>query len=250
MTARCHPKRRRRGRVATDSVAAVLLSLALCSCLGLFEKHPVPLSSKDEIRKANADTDDIIISKLPIEQYSLLLRFHRLKSVRMWSPTGQEITDTKLAALSMLNLTNVTDINLLNSRLVTDEGIRALSKIRSVKTLGLEGTALTDAGCEVMASQMRLTGANVANCPRVTAKGMKALGESETITGLTFSVENLTQAAIVDLLAAFKNVKSCHVVDTERKLDENAIKQEGLKRNIDAFVTPIGAMQTMGLHRP
>ena len=93
-----HQRRLQRRPLTANGVAAVLVSLTVCSCLGLFEKHPLYLSSKDEIRKADADTQDIIISDLPIEQYPLLSRSHRLRAVRMWSRTGREITDAKLAA--------------------------------------------------------------------------------------------------------------------------------------------------------
>jgi hypothetical protein len=210
----------------------------------------VPISSKKEIQNAKPDTEEIAIRKdLPIQDYPLLAKFTRLSRIGIWARDGQNATDEKLKALAALSFTNLVDVNLLNGRLVTDEGIRSLSQLPVLKMLGLEGTSITDAGCEVMASKMRLTGVNVANCPGVGLKGIKTLGSSATVTNLSFSADNLTQKDVLDLIGSFKNIRWCQVVDTQGKIDGSALKAKGAERNIYVFVKSTGALQDMGLDR-
>ena len=218
--------------------------------MGVGMGGPVSISSKKDIRNAKPDTEEIAIRKdLPIQDYPLLAKFTRLGTIGIWARDGQNATDEKLNALAALSFTNLVDVNLLNGRLVTDEGIRSLSQLPALKMLGLEGTSITDAGCEVMASKMRLTGVNVANCPKIGLKGIKILGSSTSVTNLSFSADNLTQKDVLDLIGSFKNIRWCQVVDREGKIDGKAVEAKGAERNINAFVQPTGALQDMGLDR-
>jgi hypothetical protein len=136
---------------------AALCGLANCSCLPpISGKYPKPLASERDIRSASPDTDDITIRRLPPEHYPLLRKFTRVRSIRLANIRGGEGgSDEKLLALSVLNFTNLHHIGLLNCKLVTDRGIAALSKIPSLRTLQLEGTAITDVALELMASRMK-----------------------------------------------------------------------------------------------
>ena len=204
-----------------------------------------PIYTERDIQRARSNLDEIDIRNLALKDYPLLSKFTGVKRIRVSSIEGTSATDEKLKALGALNLTNIIDISLLNCQLVTDEGIRALAKIRSVKMLQLEGTAITDAALEIMASQMRLTGVNVANCSGVTAKGLKALTSSDTLQEFGFSADNVTQDEVMNLIASFKKVTWCSIVDLSNKLDSNALRIKGAERKIHVAVTPTGSLQDM-----
>jgi hypothetical protein len=53
----------------------------------------------------------------------------------------------------------------------------------------------------------------------------------------------------VELIASFKNVSWCQIVDPKKKLDGHAVENAGARKKIKAFTTPMGAMQSMRLRR-
>ena len=226
----------------------VLASIPILLAVGqgrdmLGNKWPARLSTIRDIQSAKPDVESIDIGKLPIQDYPLLAKFTRVRIVSLDNHQGTFATNEMLKALAALDLTNLTGIAMVNCRLITDEGIRALVGVRSLTALELEGTAITDAACEVMSSQMRLTGINVANCDGVTLNGLKALGVSGTLRHLLFSADKLTQGEVVDLLASFRNVTRCDIVDPQRKLDAKTISENGSKRGMQVFVRQTGALQ-------
>jgi hypothetical protein len=163
----------------------LFLSVTPLLCFG---QRPVPLTSKHDIESARPDVDDVFVTRLPLEDYPRLSKFRRLRAVLL----GNGATDAKLQAVAQLDLTNLVDLNMIAAPQVTDLGISALTNIASLKMIGMEGTGITDASCEVMASRMRLQGVNVANCDGVSKKGINALGSSDTIKELGFSADNLS----------------------------------------------------------
>lgn len=204
--------------------AGLLLSIA-CMSAG-FGKYPTALSSSQDIRRAPSDVERIIIGLLPVKDYPLLSKFERLKDVDFYTLDGTGANDDKLRELSKLKLDNLEGISLLNCPAVTDEGIRHLSKIPSLKHIQLEGTSITDEALKIMASKMNLTGINVANCTNLTKQGLLIIAASETLVTFTFSVDTLTQEDVVRLISEFgKNVKWPAVVDREGKLDAAALKR-------------------------
>ena len=229
------------------------LGLAI-SCVMAFEaagqgrdtlgnKWPERLHTNRDIQSAKPDVESIDIWDLPIQDYPLLVKFARVKNIMLDSQKGTFATDEKLKALARLDLTNLTGIIMVNCRLITDEGIRALVRIRSLTGLELEGTAITDAACETMSTRMSLTGINVANCNGVTLEGLKRLAISATLKDFVFSAGKLTQQEVLDLVASFKNVTRCDIVDPQRKLDANAIKAKGNERGMQVFLRQTGALQ-------
>jgi len=118
-----------------------------------------------------------------------------------------------------------------NARLITDAGIRALAPVQSLNGIGIGGAAITDASCEFIALHWQhLTYVSIYNCNGVTLKGLQALAVSANLQELDFSTENLTQEEVFDLLASFKNIKWCGIVDPQRKLDADGIKAKGTER--------------------
>jgi hypothetical protein len=210
--------------------------------------YPEPLSNSGEIRRAQPTLDSIDIWNLPLADIPLLSKFQGLKRISLWSEEGTSATDAKLKALSDIGFTNLNYINLNNCRLITDKGIEALSHVRSLTQLTLEGTSITDQGCVIMASTMSLEMVNVANCPGVTVKGLDALARSTGLKYFSFSSDKLTHEEVLSLIDSFKNVKRCEVVDTEHKLDSAVISAKGKARGIHVSVRPTGALQEMKLY--
>ncbi len=229
----------------TIIIIMALFSSAMFITLGCCAERSWPerISTSDDILKTDHNAENIDIWNLPIQDYSLLAKFTMVKYIMLDSSEGVFATNDKLKALAALNLTNVISISLLNCRLITDEGIRSLSTIRSLKRLGLEGTLVTDAGCEAMASKMQLIGISVANCPDVTLKGLKLLAASESLQEFSFSSNKLSQDEVLDLINSFKNVTWCQIVDPQQRLDIIKIKKLGEGKNVHIIVKPTGALQ-------
>lgn len=210
---------------------AFLLCIAILLAVGCGD-YPEYLSSRRDIYFTSASHKILDIGDLPIEDYPLLVKFKRVVNIRLPSREGHFATDDKLRVLATLGLTNLASITLENARLITDVGIRALSPIQSLKVIGVEGSAITDAACGAMASERHLTCVSVMKCNGVTLKGLQTLAISDNLTELNFSTDNLTQKEVLDLLASFKNIKWCGIDDPQRKLDANAIKAKGTERGM------------------
>jgi hypothetical protein len=125
--------------------------------------------SKRDVVRADPNLEKIRIPKRPIEHYPLMTKFKRLKEISFY---WEGADDGKLREFSKLTYTNLQMISLLDCPNVTDEGIRAIASFPSLRGLQLEGTSITDAGLEIMATKLKLTGVNVANCKGVTRKGI------------------------------------------------------------------------------
>jgi hypothetical protein len=208
-------------------------------------KHVVHLGSKQDIRSTPSDTDDILIPRLPIADYPLLSKFTSLRQLSFYTPDGSGGTDAKLRALAAVPLPNLKDVGLLNYPAVTDGGIRALAKIPSLRSSGLEGTSITDEGCAILGNEMKLEGVNVANCTNITKIGISALAQSPTITQIGFSADSLSQGEVEQLVESFQRISWCTIVDLAGKLDEAALKAKGTRKGMTIVVMPYGALQSM-----
>ena len=229
-------------------ITTILLGIIICPMF-LFSasangaQYPKPLTSKSNIEAARQETDDIDIRNLPIEDYPLLSKFKNLKRINFWNLEGLGASDAKLAILSRLGFTNVTYININNCLEVTDEGIRALAKISSLKELTAEGIVITDAGCEVIVSEMRLTLLRIANCPKITLKGLKALSKSDSIAHLQFSAGNFSTEDVLELINSFSAIAWCEIIDPQSRLDADRINSFATSKKIKVSIYPKGALQ-------
>jgi hypothetical protein len=224
---------------------ATLILIAPILCVMGCHKWPERLSNKTDIWLASRSATDIDIWNLPIGDYPLLRKFTNVEDILLDSEEGTFATNEKLKALSELGFTNLGGISILNGRLITDDGIIALSGIHSLKGLALEGTAITDVSCEVMASRMHLAQLNVANCPGITPKGLQTLAASVSLQGFVFSADKLTQEEVLNLIASFKNVTSCGIVDPQSKLDVAIINAKCAERKIHVWIKTTGALQEL-----
>ncbi len=211
--------------------------------MGCRHDYPERLSNKTDIWLASSSAKDIDIWNLPIGDYPLLRKFTNVEDILLDSEEGTFATNEKLKALSELGFTNLGGVSLFNGRLITDDGITALSGIHSLKGLALEGTAITDVSCEVMASRMHLAQLNVANCPGITLKGLKMLAASVSLQGFAFSADKLTQEEVLNLITSFKNVTSCVIVDPDGKLDIATITAKFAEKKIHVVIKKTGALQ-------
>lgn len=222
----------------------VMLALATSGC----GRYPTPLYSARDIQRASVDTEQIVIGFLPVEDYQLLSRFHRLRDISFFTIDGTGANDEKLRVLSKVKFNNLQGITLLNCPRVTDDGIRYLSQIPSLRWLGLEGTSITDESLEIMSKDMNLTGVNVANCSNVTLNGLVNLARSETLTAYTFSAEALNQEDVVRIIKEFKsNLQWPDVVDLAGKLDAEYLKTIAQDLGFRLRVSRTGAMQSLGI---
>lgn len=237
---------RPRPRRRTTGILCSILAITVNSCIAA-GPYPEPLSNSKDIRAAKPTLDYIDIRYLPLADFPLLAKFQSLKRVRFYNREGEGATDEKLKALADIGFTNLTYINLNNCRPVTDKGIEALSKIRSLRQLTLEGTAITDTACHIMASQMSLTSVQISNCSGVTKKGIEELARSKTLEYFFFSCDALTQGEVLALIDSFNSITWCEIVDTQGKLDATAIKKKGAEKKIHVAVRPTGALQDMRL---
>src|SRR5205085_8244326 len=122
------------------------------------------------------------------------------------------------------------DVILLNCPSVTDKGLIALTDISSIEFLQLEGTSITDTALEVLAEKLKLTAINVSNCSRVTIKGLLALVGSDRLEGIDFSVNDMSQSDVLELISRFKNVKDCFIIDPLGKMDLDVIKHASARK--------------------
>jgi hypothetical protein len=178
----------------------------------------------------------IAITDLPLRDYPLLVKFKKLKSIQYYKEHRSGATDEKLEALAALTFPQLHDIELVAAKSVTDKGIRALSKMKSLTGLSLEGTSITDDACEIIVSKMHLDGVNVANCGGVTLKGLLSLSKSECLKDISFSADQLTQEEVVRVIKAFKGITWCQIVDPNDKLDKEAIDNLAKAKGITVVI--------------
>ena len=198
-------------------------------------------ASKRDVMRANPALEQIRIPKLPIEHYPLLSKFKRLREISFY---WEGANDQKLRELSKLTFTNLQQISLLDCPNVTDAGVRAITNFPSVRGLKLEGTAVTDAGLEVIATKMNLTGINVAGCKDVTRKGIQTLSLCPSLQSITFSADDWTQEQVIELIDSLKNVNWCGIIDPRKRLDAELLEAKGKTRGIQIVVSTAGALET------
>jgi len=232
----------------------ISFAAAVMLCAGpqnLSAQHTMVLLSSDrDIQKARPSSDEIRISHLPIESYPKLAKFHNLQRIDFATYDGTGGTDEKLQALTKVGFTNVSDICLLNSPLVTDKGIESLAQLPALRSLQLEGTSITDTGCKTLASKRSATGVNVAHCTNVTLKGILELSRSETLDGLSFSYRGLSQNDVIRVIGELRHAKWCQIVDPDGELDADVLKRVEAERGVTVVLHPQGALRTLLGEKP
>ena len=231
----------------------VLLSALFWACTlsaDDFSKHAEPLRSLRDIKRAPSQTDNIWIGELPLNCYSALVKFANLKHVSFHRKNGEGADDQRLQVLSGLGFTNLFDVGLLNCPRVTDRGIRALTNLPALRFLQLEGTAITDAGCSLLAGTSTVTGVNASYCTNVTRIGILALARSPTVRELGFSLDQIDKKEVPEIIDSMSSGSYCIIVDPKGELNSNELKQRGQTRGIQVVLQAQGALPGFLGERP
>jgi len=196
----------------------------------MFEK-PRTLSSREDIQRASSNETHIVIHGVSAKDFLALAKFSDLYQVDFEAGT----TDQQLQALSRIGCSNIAQVVFIDCSQVTDEGIAYLTNISSIRGLYLPGTSISDDGCETIAAKMKLTFVNMANCPKVTVNGLMMLATSETLKELCFSLNNLTQEELVQILISARNLKRVEIDiagSADAKLDRSALRKIAEEKHI------------------
>jgi len=180
--------------------------------------YPSHLTSLRDIERTSPSETHVSVSGLRAEDFKALSKFQNLYEIDL-DGGG---TDSQLEALAGNGYSNLTEVVLTDCPQVTDKGVSFLLRFSTLKGLGLRGASVSDEGCHVIATRMKLQGVNLPNCPRVTANGLLALAQSETIENLGFSLDHLTQADLIKIIDGARRVNQIevHIVgDADKNLD-------------------------------
>jgi hypothetical protein len=99
----------------------------------------------------------------------------------------------------------------------------------------LRGVSIGDAGCRIIANQMKLQGVNLPNCPKITITGLLALAQSDTIEDLGFSLNERTQADLLQLIKATRRINHIEidiVGDADKRLNPQELRQAAQAKGI------------------
>jgi hypothetical protein len=192
--------------------------------------YPSYMASQRDIEHAPQSETHVTVLGLATKDFPALSKFQNLYEFDI-DGGG---TDDQLEALARIGFTNLTEVVLTDCPLVTDKGMASLQRVSTLKGLGLRGTSVSDAGCRIIASQ-KLQGVNLPNCPHITVSGLLALAQSETIEDLGFSLNELTQADLIQVIGAARRVNRIEidiVGDADKRLDLPALRNAAQSKNI------------------
>ncbi len=219
------------------SALPCILALLLTGC----GSPPPSPGSRLGIAWTSRSNTHLILDSLPLKDYPALKKFHKLSEVQYW----REATDEKLEALARASLTNLACVTVnWGGKLVTDRGIEALTTLPSLTSLGLEGSRITDAGMEMIATRLRPKSVNAANCPNLTAKGLMKLAQAETLEDIQFSAENLRLDEAIQILRSLRHATRCDLIDPAQKFkgNEGALRSAARSKNLTLYIRPKGSL--------
>jgi hypothetical protein len=212
--------------------AAASLFAGICLvCSAGCAHYPSGITSRHDIEHTSKSEYHLVVSGLATEDFPALSKFPKLYEVDL----DRGGTDEQLEALARIGFSNLTEVVLTASPQVTDRGIESLVRVPTLKGLGLRGTSVSDAGCRVIAGQMKLQNVNLPNCPQVTKRGLLALAQSETIEYLGFSLSKLTQADLIQIIGAANRIRYIEidiVGDADTGLNLPDLRNAAQARNI------------------
>lgn len=218
------------------------LSCALAIVLTGCGSPPPSPASRLGVAWTSRSNTHLILDSLPLKDYPTLKKFHKLREVQYW----REASDQKLEALARAGLTNLTCVTMnWGGELVTDRGIEALTSLPSLNSLGLEGSRITDAGMEMIATRLRPREVNAANCPNLTARGLMKLVQAETLESIQFSSENLTPDEALRIVRSLRIDTRCDIVDPTQKFKthEGDLRATARSKSLEFYIRSKGSLQ-------
>lgn len=185
-------------RLATFIVVAIPLLLFGCG------KWPPIANSADDIRKMSPSETSIRARGLADVDLPALTHFKHLQQLDFdggWGVQEAKITDQGLKILSELNLPELNNLALGHNNNITDEGLRYLVAMRSVKYLGLSVVpGMSDDGLKYLARMSTLDILDLRGCTTLTDDGLIYLETMENIKQIWFGgCSQVTQGAVANL---------------------------------------------------
>lgn len=207
--------------------------------------YPVPICTRSDIERTLSDTLMISLRDgiLPLADYPLLKKFSRLKKLDFYATSADGADDQKLKAIADIGFTNLIDVSVLNSKSVTDAGVRELTRLPIIRLVQLEGTSVGDSGLMFLAKKSTVSGVNVIECDRVTVNGLTALVKAPNLKELGFSCENIDQADVKQLISEMPPKLFCQIVDSASKLEQKELKALAESKSIQIVFRKSGTRQ-------
>jgi hypothetical protein len=117
----------------------------------------------------------LVLSRQTTDQAmgKLVRRFPTVVSLEVKGNGWRVLTDQGMRAVS--SLASLTFLNLTGCRNVTDAGMRGVSSCTALTFLDLTSSKVTDAGLRALSSLPALTSLDLRYCNKVTAAGVQAL---------------------------------------------------------------------------
>jgi hypothetical protein len=212
----------------------ILALFFTCIILGC-GRYPAVVNSKRDIKNIPANYYSITIEHLPLEDYPLLNKFLKTQEITFISKNAPA-SDEKIQALAAIPWDKLRGIFLAGSLKVTDVGLSHLLKIKSLKWLQLSQTGVTDNGIiQALGSLNNINSIDISECRYITGLGIIKVSESDSITDIGFSTENLSKE---ELLSIFKNLKgkSCYIIDKKETGNSEELYNIANKSGFSLFI--------------
>ena len=203
--------------------------VALSSCIAGCGHYPAQISSRYDIVWTSSHEYMIIINDLSLKDWPSLRKFGGLQHLNV----NHKVTDEHLRTLAGLNFPELRVLGLDDCHDVTDEGIRALTNLPSITTLGLSRTRITDDALRIVSAGMpRLKSLGVTSCKSLTLLGFLNLTNAPALAEINLSPDNLTQEQLERLIATLTQVTWWGIDDSTRKLSLDGLRRVQADRKL------------------
>jgi hypothetical protein len=211
--------------------SVVVASAAFLTACG---RYPAQLSSHRDIAFTSEGETHVNASQLNSEDFPALAKFTKLYEIDFDDNGGM---DGKLEALAQIGFTNLAEVVITDCPLVTDKGLVFLSRIPSIKGLGLRGTSISDKSAEIMVAMPKLQVVNLANSTNITLAGLLSMERSDTMQELEFSCGNLTQDNLIEIISATRHLNRVTISEPpEGRIDAPTLRKAAEAKGIELYV--------------
>ncbi len=204
----------RTAKQKTVVCATVFFVLASFSCMN----SGTSVSTPDEIDALPADTEVIGARFLPVKHFPKLARFKQLTALTFhtgWGVGEAAVTDEGLRVISEIGFSDLDTIMLSHCNKITDEGLRYVVKIESLKWIGLSACpGITDAGISTLATATQLETVDLRGCPNITDVGLERMHAMTWLIGIRLDgCPNISDDAVAKLRIALSD---CEVTKDDK----------------------------------
>lgn len=197
-----------RSLIKIAAVAQLIMFLLLCSC----GKWPPIVENSDDIKKLSPNETSVRARGLPDDDIYALEHLKKITYLDFsggWAVKDAKITDKGLKILSELYLPMIETLSLGRNKNITDNGIKYLVKMKSVKWLSLMVCPnITNDGLRNLSIMSTLDALDLRGCNGITSSGLKYLSEMKNVKQILLGgCKNITPAAVEKLQAKLPNAK-------------------------------------------